>query len=320
LVASPSKAFRIAAIDIGTNSVLLTIAEQHDGGVRILVDRATVTRLGERVDGTRRLSKDAIERTLRCLEGYAKDLAQHQVAQLDVVGTSALRDAQASSDFLDCAEGLLGTRPRVIDGNEEARLTSLGALSGLSFTGPFVVVDIGGGSTELIVGSFDGTSLDLEHFISLDIGSVRLTERRITHDPPTPTELAALTSDVEIALQEVPFDLSKGTLIGVAGTVTTLCAIDLGLSPYDAKRVHGTTLELSSIEAHLSALSRIDRQQRSQIRGLEPSRADVIIAGAIIIERVLRLSGRNSLRVSDRGVRYGLLSNLFAKSQTSKQG
>jgi exopolyphosphatase/guanosine-5'-triphosphate,3'-diphosphate pyrophosphatase len=298
----------------------LTIAEEYDGGVRILVDRATVTRLGERVDGTRRLSKEAVERTLRCLEGYARDLAQHQVVQLDVVGTSALRDAQANGDFLDRAEGLLGTRPRVIDGNEEARLTSLGALSGLSFTGPFVVVDVGGGSTEFIVGSFDSTSLDLEHFISLDIGSVRLTERRIAHDPPTPTELTELRKDVESALREVPFDLSKGTLIGVAGTITTLCAIDLGLSPYDAKRVHGATLEGSSIDAHLSTLSRLNREQRSQIRGLEPSRADVIIAGTIIIERVLRLSGRHSLRVSDRGVRYGLLSNLFAKSQREKQG
>jgi exopolyphosphatase/guanosine-5'-triphosphate,3'-diphosphate pyrophosphatase len=303
---------RVAAIDIGTNSILLTIAEWHEGGPKVLVDRATVTRLGERVDETRTLAPAAVERSLDCLRRYAQELAAYQVTRLDVVGTSALRDATVSDEFLQQAESLLGFRPRVIDGPEEARLTCLGALSGISLEGPFVVVDIGGGSTELIVGSRNGAEVTLARYTSLDMGCVRLTERHFRRDPPSQAELDAAIGTASRAFRTLPFDVSTGTLVGVAGTITTLSAIHLGLDPYDPKRVHGARLDIEVIEEQRRTLSQLDQKQRTLVRGLHPGRADVIVAGAIIVEQLLRTSGRDSLLVSDRGVRYGLLSGLFS--------
>lgn len=303
---------RVAAIDIGTNSILLTIAEWHDGGPKVLVDRATVTRLGERVDETRTLAPAAVERSLDCLRRYAQELTAYQVTRLDVVGTSALRDATVSEGFLRQAESLLGFRPRIIDGPEEARLTCLGALSGISLEGTFVVVDVGGGSTELIVGSRNGAELTLARHTSLDMGCVRLTERHFRRDPPSQAELDAAIGAASSAFRTLPFDVSTGTLVGVAGTITTLSAMHLGLDPYDPKRVHGTRLDIEVIEEQRRTLSRLDQKQRTLVRGLHPGRADVIVAGAIIVEQLLRVSGRDSLLVSDRGVRYGLLSDLFS--------
>jgi exopolyphosphatase/guanosine-5'-triphosphate,3'-diphosphate pyrophosphatase len=319
LVALPSSGLRAAAIDIGTNSILLTVAEWQDGGYKVLVDRATVTRLGEGVDRTRRLAPAAIGRSLECLRDYATEIAAARVTRLDVVGTSALRDATAADDFLGQAECILGFRPRVIDGPEEARLTCLGALSGLRLDGPFVVVDVGGGSTEVIVGRRDGAHVALEAFTSLDIGCVRLTERHLLADPPSQTELDDVTMATMIALRSLPFDVTDGTLVGVAGTVTTLGAMHLGLASYDPARVHGTHLTLEIITEQRRTLSKLNHSQRGLVPGLHEGRTDVIVAGTIIVEQLLRLSNRNALLISDRGVRYGLLSNLFRDVEALKQ-
>lgn len=310
-----AEASKAAAIDIGTNSVLLVIAAAGENGAQPLLQRATITRLGEGVDQTRRLAAAAVERNLACLRAYADDLRAHGNPRLDVVGTSALRDAQGAAEFLDEAERILGVRPRVIAGDEEARLTFRGALSGLALSGQLLVFDVGGGSTELIVG--DAASKQTSARVSLDIGSVRLTERHVRSDPPTAGELSRIEQDIEAALSSAAplSSIVSGhpiTLVGVAGALTTLKAIELALSPYDGARVHGAALTLSAVEALCIKLAALPLAERKLLPGLEPKRADVIVAGAWIVRDLMRRVGAAQTIVSDRGVRFGLLEALFS--------
>lgn len=315
--APPSRgrgASRVAAIDIGTNSVLLTVAEvSDDGRLTSLVERATITRLGEGVDKTRKLAEGAIERTLACLAEYAQAIREAGAARLDVVGTSAMRDAAGGDALVARAEALLGVRPRVISGDEEARLTFGGGLSGLTLASAkrVLVFDIGGGSTEVIVG--DREAVAIEHAVSLDIGSVRLTERHVRSDPPTKEELARVDEDIERALDGAHFDAAVDAVVGVAGTVTTLGAIARKVDPYDAAVVHGLRLSQAEIDATTALLDRTPIAERVKLPGLSPKRADVIAAGAHICRAVLARSGAAELVVSDRGVRWGLLSELAAR-------
>ncbi|HEX2877358.1 MAG TPA: Ppx/GppA phosphatase family protein [Polyangiaceae bacterium] len=309
-----AEARKVAAIDIGTNSVLLVIAAVEPEGPRPLLERATITRMGEGVDKTCRLAPAAVERNLQCLRAYAEDLRAHGSPRLDVVGTSALRDAEGARDFLDEAERILGVRPRVIAGDEEARLTFTGALSGLALRGKLLVFDIGGGSTELILGHADSGDPP-ESRVSLDIGSVRLFERHVHHDPPLPEELASIEADIARQLASAePLSRIHGdeplTLVGVAGTVTTLKALELGLDDYDSARVHGAVLTLSAVESLCARLSSMTLAERQRLPGLQPKRADVIVAGALIVRDLLRSAGASQTTVSDRGVRFGLLTAL----------
>ncbi|NUO47804.1 MAG: Ppx/GppA family phosphatase [Polyangiaceae bacterium] len=311
--AERARARRVAAIDIGTNSVLLTIAEvSDDGSLTPLVERATITRLGEGVDKTRKLADGAIERTLACLGEYAQAIRESGASRLDVVGTSAMRDAAGGDTLVARAEALLGVRPRVISGDEEARLTFGGGLSGLSLEHAkrVIVFDIGGGSTEVIVGH--RAPMRIEHAVSLDIGSVRLTERHIRSDPPTKDELARVDEDIERALDGARFDASVDAVVGVAGTVTTLGAIARKIDPYDAAVVHGLRLSQGEVDATVALLDRTPIAERVKLPGLSPKRADVIAAGAHICRAVLARSGATELVVSDRGVRWGLLAELAA--------
>jgi exopolyphosphatase/guanosine-5'-triphosphate,3'-diphosphate pyrophosphatase len=282
-------------------------------GVRAIVERATITRLGEGVDKTRRLADAASARTLACLRDYAEQMRAHGVVELDVVGTSALRDAQGAEAFLNEAERLLGRRPRVIAGDEEAELTFRGALSGLDVQGTVLVFDIGGGSTELIFGEAKGAILER---VSLDIGSVRLHERHVHGDPPTVAELTAIERDVAAELSSAaPLTKARAgksvTLVGVAGTVTTLKAVELGLAPYDGALVHGAVLTLRAVESLCAKLASLPLQSRQALPGLEPKRADVIVAGASIVRELLRQAKASKSLVSDRGVRFGLLEQLL---------
>lgn len=292
------------------------VAARGASGPEPLLERATITRLGEGVDKTRRLAPAAIERNLDCLRSYAADLRQHGAPPLDVVGTSALRDAEGAQAFLDEAEAILGVRPRVIAGDEEATLTFRGALSGLVLSGELLVFDVGGGSTELISGNVEAPTV-LQSRVSLDIGSVRLFERHVHRDPPLPAELQAIEADVASELAgAAPLanraSAGRITLVGVAGTVTTLKALELGLERYDAARVHGAALTLNAVEALCAKLASLPLAERKQLPGLEPKRADVIVAGAIIVRDLLRRSGAPEMVVSDRGVRFGLLEQLFS--------
>src|SRR4051794_30019980 len=195
---------RAATIDIGTNSVLLLVADTEGGALRPVLERATVTRLGEGVDRNRRLLDSACARTLACLSDYAEQLRALGVSRLDAVGTSAMRDAAGGQEFVARAAAILGVAPRVIDGNEEARLTFAGALSGLQQTGKVTVFDIGGGSTEIIVGSSSSSTRQINASVSLDIGSVRLFERHVQSDPPSAEEMRNVQRDIALALEGAP--------------------------------------------------------------------------------------------------------------------
>ena len=290
---------RAAAVDIGTNTVLLTIAERRGDLVLPLCERARVTRLGAGVDRTRRIAPDARARTLACLDEYGALIARHDVTEVDAVGTSALRDASEDPSFLDQAERALGVRPRVVSGAEEAALTFHGSLSGLGASGPVLVFDVGGGSTEVVSGTAEGA---IEHAHSLDIGSVRLFERHVRSDPLAPGELSAVRARVREALASVTPPRGAFQLIGVAGTVTTLAAL---AGP--AERLHGARLDRALVEAQAERLARLPLALRIGLANLDPARADVIPVGAAIVSEVLAWSGAAALTVSERGVRWGLI-------------
>lgn len=301
---------RIAAIDIGTNSVLLLIAEIDGDAARPVIERATITRLGQGVDKTRALAPEAIERTLTCLRAYAAEIAEHQPAEVIVVGTSAMRDAEGGASFRASAKAILGVEPRVASGDEEAELTFLGALSGLSIEGEVVVFDIGGGSTEIISGEAATSAPRSDpppKKISLDVGSVRLTERHVKSDPPSPAEIEAIRADVRSALGRVPF-LPAGQAVGVAGTVTTIAAFAKGVFPYDAARVHGMVLTAEEVDRAAAELARLSLDERKRLPAIDPRRADVIVAGAVLASELLRFCRADRMIVSDRGVRWGLVA------------
>lgn len=300
---------RVAAIDIGTNSVLLLVAERAASGVLTAVrEEATITRLGQGVDKTRQLASEAVERTLDCLRTYAELLRADGAETVAAVGTSAMRDAAGGSAFVERAEAILGSRPRVISGDDEARLTFVGGLSGLPDglrSADVAVFDIGGGSTEFILGQGDR----VDSAVSLDVGSVRLTERHLPTDPPTDAEWAACQADIARILDGTP-SLSGRPLVGVAGTVTTLAAIAHDVDPYDGARVHGAKLGLDAITRITETLRRTPVTARRSMRGLSPNRADVIAAGAELCRQIVVKAGATHLVVSDRGVRWGLAETL----------
>jgi len=305
---------RVATIDIGTNAVLLLVADGQGGALQPVLERAAITRLGEGVDSTRRLLDAACHRTLECLRRYAADLREQGAPRLDVVGTSALRDAHGGREFIERATQILGVAPRVIDGQEEARLTFLGALSGLPQTGKLTVFDVGGGSTEVVVGARTGTSSVISRAVSLDIGSVRLFERHLASDPPLPSELQRVEADIARALDQVPTPDGDATLVGVAGTITQLMALALELDPYDAARVHGATLRKDTVVGLAAKLASLSVAERRALPGMEHGRADVLVVGSAIARAVLQWSGAAELIVSDRGVRWGLAEELARKS------
>jgi len=295
---------RLATIDIGTNTILLLVAEVADGAVRVLAERAEITRLGRGIGDGGGLGRPGIERTLAMLAEYATIAAAHG-ARLHAIGTEALRRAPNAQEFLAPAGAILGSAVEVIDGDREAALTFLAALRSFPqlLTGSAVVIDIGGGSTEIIVARAGRITFRK----SLAIGSVRLTERHIKHDPPAPTELAAVEDEIVRQLDSVPFPAPPLTLVGTAGTVTSLCAMSLALSSYDPDRVHGHRLSLAALDREIARLRASTQAEREHMAGLDPRRADVILAGAAILRHIASAAGTSEILVSDRGIRWGLL-------------
>lgn len=302
---------RVATIDIGTNSVLLLVAARDGQHIRALSELAAVTRLGEGVDASGELSPAAQSRTLAVLEQYAAEIAKWNVDAVAAVGTSAMRDARGGTEFSERAAAILGVRPTVISGEREAQLTFDGALLGLEPEGVLAVFDIGGGSTELIVGARVGRGRGtLARAVSLDIGAVRLTERHIHNDPPTRAELDTIRKEIRLALKRAPAFRGR-PLIGVAGTVTTLTAYVHDIAPYDARRVHGAILARTELRDALDRLAAMTLEERRALPAVESKRADVIVAGALIADEICELSGGERLIASDRGVRWGLALELF---------
>ncbi len=294
---------RVATIDIGTNTVLLLVAEGPPGALRAVHERATITRLGEGVDRTRRLSPAAIERTTACLAEYGQAVRDLEAERVAVVGTSAMRDAAGGEAIVAAVRASLGVEARVIAGDEEARLTFRGALSGMTVEGhEAVVFDIGGGSTEVVVGR-PGETGALAYARSFDVGSVRLTERH-------GDDVVAVEGAAREAFASVPAVAAGTVPVGIAGTMTTLAAVELAMPVYDGARVHGHVMTRASLEGVVRRLAALDVEARRRVPGMEPKRADVIVAGGFIALALLSHWGVDAVRVSDRGVRWGLAEAL----------
>ncbi len=304
---------RVATIDIGTNTVLLLVADRREDGSLIAVEeRATITRLGEGVDVARRFSQQALIRTQACLDEYAVVARALRTDRIAVVGTSAMRDAGGGEELLAHVDATFGVPVHIISGQEEARLTFRGALGGLSITdrADVAVFDIGGGSTEVVLGTLEGSDPLIEYSSSFDVGSVRLTERHVTTDPPACAEQGAISRAAREAFDRVPKLKGGQTPVGIAGTMTTLAAVSLRLSPYDGARVHGYTMSHNDLARVVGELASLSLAERRGAAGMEPKRADVIVAGGLIALALLEHWDAREVRISDRGVRWGLAEEL----------
>jgi exopolyphosphatase/guanosine-5'-triphosphate,3'-diphosphate pyrophosphatase len=306
----------IASLDIGTNSTRVLVARPVDGKLDILDRRNTITRLGQGVGASGRLAPEAVERTLDCLEGYREILDRHGVERLRVAATSAARDAANRDEFFDAVEALVGTRPELLSGDEEGRLSFRGATGELDpGSGPFLVVDIGGGSTEFIVGTDR-----VEGVMSVDVGCVRLTEKFLLHDPPQPEELTACISLTEAYLddvvREIPAVSEARTLVGVAGTITTVAAVEIGLETYDRDRIHHFHLSREAAEDVFRTLATESRAERIHNPGLEEARADVIVAGCCVLVAIFRHFGFDEMIVSEADILDGLALSLLDSSHS----
>ncbi len=301
----------IATIDVGTNTTLLLVARaRSDAPIAepdVLADAAEITRLGRGIGQDGRLGREGIDKTLAALEKYARTAERHG-ATIAAIGTEALRRAPNADVFLDPAARILGTPVEVITGDREAELTFRAIAESFPAdvaNGRIAVVDIGGGSTEIIVA--DRGSVVFRR--SLPLGSVRLHERHVQSDPPSAAEARAVEADVRARLDEATEAFAGPpltTLIGVAGTVTSLAAMSMGLDTYDAARVHGSILTLAQLDREIARLAVATQSEREQIVGLDPRRADVIFAGALLLRAITRRAGVEAVRVSDRGIRWGL--------------
>lgn len=305
---------RVATVDIGTNSLLLLVADvDRQLAIRPLHQRAITTRLGQGVDRTRRLHPAAVDRTIAALRDLAAIIAAANVDRVAAVATSALRDASDGEEFLRLASQTLGVRPEVITGSTEAALSFDGATIGLALApGRVALCDVGGGSTEIMTGHVDDAGqARLDDSCSLDLGSVRLTERLLCHDPPSSDELARCRDALRRELPTAP-TLGGGPLVGIGGTVTSLAAVAHEVWPYDADRIHGARLSRSALEETLSRLATIPLAERKQVAPLDPKRADVIVAGALIVSELMAHARAEELLISDRGLRWGLARRLAA--------
>ena len=307
---------RVAAIDCGTNSIRLLVADlpapdsQPATPLTDVVRRMEIVRLGAGVDRTGRLAADAIERTRVALADYAHQISELGVDRVRMVATSASRDAANADEFTVMVRATIGVDPEVVSGDEEARLSFDGAVRGLpaSEPAPYLVVDIGGGSTEFVSGT-----QTVDHAISVDIGCVRMTERHLVSDPPTSAQVAAaerdITAAVRHALDVVPGRDSK-TLVGLAGSVTTVAAIAIGLETYDPARIHHARISAADVARVTDDLLAATRAQRLANPVMHPGRADVIAAGALILRTVMAESGVTAVVASEHDILDGIAWSL----------
>jgi exopolyphosphatase / guanosine-5'-triphosphate,3'-diphosphate pyrophosphatase len=333
VVARPVRAVsavaRVAAIDCGTNSLRLLVADVDPAAGRLTdVDRQMeIVRLGQGVDATGRLAPVALDRTLHALAGYAKIIKATSADAVRMVATSATRDAANAADFVHGVEGVLGVPPEVLSGQDEAYLSFTGATAELpapggqaaATGGPYLVVDIGGGSTEFVLG--DGrpaghpaarTGLSA---LSVDIGCVRLTERHLHGDPPSPAEIAAAAADIETALDAVAAAMPAATartLVGLAGSVTTVAGLALGLAEYDPSRIHHARIPAAQVAAQTQRLLGQTRAQRAALGVMHPGRVDVIGGGALVLDHVMHRFGFAEVLVSEHDILDGIAWSLAA--------
>ncbi len=295
---------RIAVVDLGTNSTRLLVGDVADGAVEELERRTNVTRLGEGVDATGRLSDEAIGRVVDVLADYRTAVDRRGAERIVALATSAVRDAENGPDFRDLLQQRFGIDARTIPGDEEARLTFLGATSGRP-AADTLVIDIGGGSTEFVIG-LPGSDPDFH--ASTRMGSVRHSERHLRDDPPAPEQLAELRRDARaIVEEEVSAELRERVVrgIAVAGTATSLAAIDQQLEPYDPERVHGYELLVANCESMFGMLAALPLAERREVTGLHPDRAPTIVAGGAILVESMRAFGLEGMETSEADILHG---------------
>jgi exopolyphosphatase/guanosine-5'-triphosphate,3'-diphosphate pyrophosphatase len=295
---------RVAAVDLGTNTTRLLVADVDDGRVDELERRTRITRLGEGVDERHRLLPVPIARVRNVLSDYRRVIEAKAAERTLLIATSAVRDAENGEAFLGEIEWSYGFTTRLLSGHDEALLTYRGVTSGRTLDGETAIVDVGGGSTELLVCSGDG----VRWHDSLDVGSVRLTERFLLSDPPSDDELTRCAETVRALLRErIPDDMRVRVTkaIGVAGTITSIAALDLELDRYDRDRVDAHVLTADALERQLDALARLPLSERRALPSLDPDRAPVIVAGAVIAHAVVVFLGLGALEVSERDILDG---------------
>ena len=288
---------RVAAVDLGTNSTRLLVADVDGEELEEVSRRLTITRLGEGVDERRRLLPTAIARVRNCLTDYRSELEALGAERTLCIATSSARDAENGEAFLGELEWSYGFTTRLLTGTEEAAMMIRGVSSGRSSVDDVLLVDIGGGSTELVL----ATAGEIAFSTSLDVGCVRLTERFLRSDPPSRSELAAAGAYVRSLLPA----LEATSAIGVAGTITTLATLDLGGDEYDPARTHGHPLALAAVEAQLGRLAAMTTEERVAIPAIEPGRASVIVAGILVLREVMVAYGLDEIEVSERDVLHG---------------
>ena len=300
---------RVAAIDVGTNSTRLLVAEEQPHGFRPLERRLTITRLGEGVDRRRVLAPEALKRTLAAVADYAATCGEYGVEHIRVTGTSAVRDAHNRQEFFDGVSRLTGSAPELLSGEEEAHATFLGAVSDLDEGRDNVVLDIGGGSTELIVGRTHP-----ERALSMEIGCVRMLEKHLHSDPPQRSELEGLRDEVGEILRDAISQLrppAGARLVGVAGTVTQLAAMESGLAAYDPEVTHHAVLSHGDVRRLARRLSSLTYEQRKRLKSMEAGRADVIVAGAEILLVAMEALDAPEVLVSEKDILDGLVLQLL---------
>jgi len=288
---------RVAAVDLGTNSTRLLVADVEGEQISEVVRRLTITKLGEGVDGRRRLLPLPIMRVRNCLSDYRREIESLGVARTLAIATSAVRDAENGVAFLGEIEWSYGFTTQMLDGAAEAAMMARGVSAGRTALQDTLLVDIGGGSTELVLCSAG----EVVSSTSIDVGCVRLTERFLGSDPPTSPELDAAATDVRALLPT----LVAPTAIGVAGTVTTLAALDLELAAYDPERTHGHRVSRVAVDEQLMRLAGMSLDERLLVPGLEPGRAAVIVAGLIILRETMDAYGLDEIEVSERDILHG---------------
>ena len=309
---------RVAAVDCGTNSLRLLVADVDDngGGMTDVARRMEIVRLGQGVDRTGRLAPEALARTTSVLRDYADIIAGSEARAVRMVATSATRDASNTADFTRQVKEILGVAPEVLTGREEAALSFTGATAELVGThdGPFLVVDIGGGSTEFVLGEAGEPAT---HALSVDIGCVRMTERHLHGDPPSRDEVVAATADIDAALDAVadavPVRQAR-TLIGLAGSVTTVAAIAMGLPGYDAARIHHARVSTAQVHEVARNLLAQTRAERAAIPVMHPGRVDVIGGGALVLDRIMQRFGFGEVLVSEHDILDGIAWSLARPS------
>lgn len=306
----------IAGIDIGTNTLRLLISEIGKHHFKEIHSERMITRLGEGLSGSGRLTNNAVARTVSTLKDFRTIIDRYMINEVVVAATSAVREAENRQYFIDLVKKETGFDIEVISGEEEARRTFLGILHGLDKgIQNIVAIDIGGGSTEFIC----GRGSEILSRISIDLGVVKLTERHIKSDPILPSQLASMESEIAEKIRKASekiVDTVGSILVGTAGSITTLAAIDQKMEAYNPLRINNCNLKLASIRTILSDLVSKSIKERRTIKGLEPGREDIIVAGAAILITIMEEMGHDSLVVSDCGLREGLIIDAYNKRCT----